>query len=248
MIRNILFDLDDTLFDFKKAERIAVAKTLKDLGIEPEEKVLNRYHKLNQEQWKRLELGELTLEEVKIVRFEKLFAWLGVSCLPREAAARYEKYLGMGHYYIPGAPELLEKLKGKYRLYLVSNGTPAVQRSRLQSAGIGHYFEKIYISQEIGHKKPDKEFFEYCFSEDPRMKKEETVIVGDSLTSDILGGKNAGIKTVWFCPQEEGQEAETTWSARPDVTIRDLRELPQALSKNWGSRQNMCGIRQEFEA
>lgn len=230
MVKNILFDLDDTLFDFQTAERIALSKTLTDLGIEPEEAILQRYSVLNQAQWKRLEQGELTLEQVKTTRYQLLFEELGVDCCPKDATARYEKYLGMGHYYIEGAPELLETLWGRYRMYLVSNGTPAVQRSRLKSAGIGRYFEEIFISQEIGHKKPDRSFFEYCFAHAPKMRPEESVIVGDSLTSDILGGKNAGIKTVWFHPGETQVNAVKTGSdIIPDYTIRSLDELPELL-------------------
>lgn len=232
MIRNIIFDLDDTLFDFQKAERIALSKVLTDLGIEPNENVLRRYNVLNQAQWKRLERGELTLDQVKTTRYQLLFEELGLDYSPKDATARYEHYLGIGHYYIEGALRLLETLYGKYRLYLASNGTPAVQRSRLKSAGIGHYFEEIFISQEIGHKKPDRDFFEYCFAHAPKMRPEESVIVGDSLTSDILGGKNAGIKTVWFHPREtQVNAAKTGRMIVPDYTIRSLDELPGVLEK-----------------
>lgn len=230
MIRNILFDLDDTLFDFQKAERIALSKTLSELGIEPEEEVLCRYNVLNQAQWKRLERGELTLDEVKITRYRLLFEELGTDADPQEATKRYEHWLGMGHYYIDGAPELLKTLYGKYRLFLVSNGTPAVQRSRLKSAGIESYFEDIFISQEIGHKKPDRDFFEYCFTHAQKMLPQESVIVGDSLTSDILGGKNAGIRTIWFHPKETQVNAQNTGEKIcPDDTIRSLSELPELL-------------------
>ena len=236
MIKNVLFDLDDTLFDFQKAERIALSKTLEDLGIEPTEHVLERYHVLNQAPWKRLELGELTLEQVKTTRYRLLFEELGMEISPEDATGRYENYLGMGHYYIEGAPRLLEELRGKYRLYLVSNGTSAVQRSRIKSAGIERCFEEIFISQEIGHKKPDREFFEYCFDHAPEMKPEETVIVGDSLSSDILGGKNAGIATIWFAPQgSHCDEAEDGCfagaPARPDYVIRRLSQLPELLER-----------------
>ena len=226
-----MFDLDDTLLDFQKAERIAVSKILRDMGMDCTEQVLERYHVLNQAQWKRLELGELTLEQVKTTRYQLLFQELGMDLSPVDATAKYEHYLGMGHYFLEGAPEILETLKEKYHLYLVSNGTPAVQHSRLESAGIEHYFDGIYISQEIGHKKPDASFFAYCFAQHPDMKKQETVIVGDSLTSDILGGKNAGIRTIWYHPKGDGQEVLSHSDVQPDVTVDQLSLLPALLEK-----------------
>ena len=107
MIKYILFDLDDTLFDFQKAERLALSRTLKELGIEPEEKILRRYNELNLAQWKRLERGELTLDQVKTERYRLLFGELGIEESPKKATAIYEKFLSTGHFFIEGAPELL---------------------------------------------------------------------------------------------------------------------------------------------
>lgn len=115
----------------------------------------------------------------------------------------YETFLGEGHYYIDGAEDLLKALYGRYRLYLASNGTMSVQQSRLASAGIAGLFDGIFLSEVIGADKPSKAFFAACFSQIPDFRKEETVIVGDSLTSDIQGGKNAGIGTVWYQPYPE---------------------------------------------
>ena len=233
MVKHLLFDLDDTLFDFQKAEGIALRRTLTDLGIEPTEEIVGRYNVLNRAQWKRLERGELTLEQVKTERYRLLFEELGVDCSPAGATAKYEMYLGMGHYYIEGAPELLETLAPEYHLYLVSNGTPQVQHSRLASAGIEHYFDGIFISQEIGQKKPDRAFFSYCFERIPGLEPAETVIVGDSLTSDIWGGKNAGIRTIWFYPGSDREAREQTEreGIMPDERIRRLADLPDLLRR-----------------
>ena len=124
-----------------------------------------------------------------------------------------------------GAEELLKNLYGKYRLYIVSNGLTAVQTRRIQGTGIDKYMEKIFLSQEVGTVKPNKEFFDYCFEHAPELKKEETVIVGDSLTSDIKGGKNAGIKTIWFNPDKDTAPAELT----PDYEFYALNELTDIL-------------------
>ena len=137
----------------------------------------------------------------------------------------YETFLGEGHYYTDGAEDLLKALYGQYRLYLASNGTMSVQQSRLASAGIAGLFDGIFLSEVIGADKPSKVFFTACFSQIPDFRKEETVIVGDSLTSDIQGGKNAGIGTVWYQPYPETQEEEI----HPDAVIRKLSDLPELL-------------------
>lgn len=227
MIRNVLFDLDDTLFDFHKAEKIALTKTLVHFGIDPTEETLALYNTINAAHWKRLELGEISREEVKVGRYRELFKTIGVECDPVKATAYYESMLAIGHYFMPGAPELLEELYGKYRLYIVSNGTAKVQEGRIGSSGIAKYMDGIFISQILGANKPDKQFFDICFAEIPDFSLSETVIIGDSLSSDIKGGINAGITTVWFNPK--GIENDN--DIKPDYTIKELSEVPGLLSQ-----------------
>lgn len=227
MIRNVLFDLDDTLFDFHKAEKIALTKTLVHFGIDPTEETLALYSTINAAHWKRLELGEISREEVKVGRYRELFKTIGVECDPVKATAYYESMLAIGHYFMPGAPELLEELYGKYRLYIVSNGTAKVQEGRIGSSGIAKYMDGIFISQILGANKPDKQFFDICFAEIPDFSLSETVIIGDSLSSDIKGGINAGITTVWFNPK--GIENDN--NIKPDYTIKELSEVPGLLSQ-----------------
>lgn len=227
MIRNVLFDLDDTLFDFHKAEKIALTKTLVHFGIDPTEETLALYSTINAAHWKRLELGEISREEVKVGRYRELFKTIGVECDPVKATAYYESMLAIGHYFIPGAPELLEELYRKYRLYIVSNGTAKVQEGRIGSSGIAKYMDGIFISQILGANKPDKQFFDICFAEIPDFSLSETVIIGDSLSSDIKGGINAGITTVWFNPKR----IENDNNIKPDYTIKELSEVPGLLSQ-----------------
>ena len=227
MIRNVLFDLDDTLFDFHKAEKIALTKTLVHFGIDPTEETLALYSTINAAHWKRLELGEISREEVKVGRYRELFKTTGVECDPVKATAYYESMLAIGHYFMPGAPELLEELYRKYRLYIVSNGTAKVQEGRIGSSGIAKYMDGIFISQILGANKPDKQFFDICFAEIPDFSLSETVIIGDSLSSDIKGGINAGITTVWFNPK--GIENDN--DIKPDYTIKELSEVPGLLSQ-----------------
>ena len=227
MIRNVLFDLDDTLFDFHKAEKIALTKTLVHFGIDPTEETLALYSTINAAQWKRLELGEISREEVKGGRYRELFKTIGGECDPVKATAYYESMLAIGHYFMPGAPELLEELYRKYRLYIVSNGTAKVQEGRIGSSGIAKYMDGIFISQILGANKPDKQFFDICFAEIPDFSLSETVIIGDSLSSDIKGGINAGITTVWFNPKR----IENDNNIKPDYTIKELSEVPGLLSQ-----------------
>ncbi len=224
MIKNILFDLDNTLFDFYASEKKALTKTLTFFGITPDEKMLRRYSEINLEHWKRLERGELTRAEVKTGRYRQLFNEYNVAVSPEKTTAYYEQKLSEEGDLMEGALELLECLHNKYRLYVVSNGTLICQQGRMKNTGITDFFENHFISQQIGFEKPQKEFFDYCFLNIPDFKKEETIIVGDSISADIIGGKNAGIKTVWFNPSDEKSDL-------PDYEIYALSELKILLER-----------------
>lgn len=220
-IQNFFFDLDDTLFDFHAAEHRAVSLTLTHFGIAPTEEMCALYSKLNLEQWKRLEKGEITRAEVKINRFARFFEQTGLAVIPEDAAKFYETRLSEGYFFLPGALELIQSLYGRYRLYIVTNGTARVQQGRIADAGIEKYFDGIFISELIGADKPSKAFFEACFEKIPDFHKEKTVLVGDSLSSDIRGGKNAGLFTVWYNPRHEALNGQIT----PDEVIYDLSEI-----------------------
>jgi 2-haloacid dehalogenase len=127
----VLLDLDDTIFDFHKAEHIALTKTPETLGLTPDPKVLSRYSEINVAQWRLLEQGKLTREEVKERRYELLFQEFNVDVSPVLAARTYEKNLSIGHFFVDGAEELLQTLSRDHRLFLVSNGSTDIQRSRI---------------------------------------------------------------------------------------------------------------------
>ena len=225
MIEHIFLDLDDTLLDFTQAEAIALTKALTEMNAPAHQAVLDRYHVINQRQWELLEEGVLTRAEVLVSRFEILFRELGLVRDPAETCARYEGHLAEGHIFLPGAPELLETLAPRYQLHLASNGAAFVQRQRLESAGILPYFQNIFISEEMGADKPKPEFFHLCFAAIPGFDPVKALMVGDSLTSDIRGGRNAGIRTCWFNPKDKPARPDI----RPDHTIRRLEELPPLL-------------------
>lgn len=227
MMEFLFLDLDDTILDFHRAERIALSKTLACFGVEPEEAVLERYHIINRQHWEALERGELTREEVLEGRFRVLFEQLGRPVEARAVTRAYEKILGQGHYFLPGAQEAVEHLSKKYRLFLASNGTASVQHSRLTSAGLYPYFEQVFISQEMGCNKPSREYFERCFAKIPGFDPQRAMMVGDSLTSDILGGIRAGIKTCWVNPNHTPPREDIP----ADFEIEALSQLEALLEE-----------------
>ena len=225
MIEFLFLDLDDTILDFHKAERIAISKTIRDFGVEPTEEILNLYHEINDWHWKQLELGNLTRAEVLVNRFGVLFKKLGKDVDAPKCAKTYEINLSQGHWFLPGAEEAVDRLSKKYRLFLVSNGTASVQKGRMTSADLYPYFETIFVSQEIGHNKPSVEYFDACFARIPGFNREKCLMVGDSLTSDILGGINAGIRTCWVNPGHKTAPEHI----KPDYEIERLADLPALL-------------------
>lgn len=225
MFEFLFLDLDDTILDFQKAEHIALSKTLRSFGLEPTERVLKRYNLINKAHWEALERKELTREQVLVGRFQVLFEKMGITVEPASVARAYENNLSIGHYFLPGAEEAVESLSKKYKLYLASNGTAKVQAGRLKSANISRFFEEVFVSQELGANKPSPEYFEKCFARIPGFDKTKAIIVGDSLTSDILGGQNAGIATCWVNPHhKQGRE-----DIRVDYEIEALSQLEALL-------------------
>ena len=224
MIEFLFLDLDDTILDFKKAEYIAIGKTIRDFGVEPTDEVRHRYHVINKWHWEQLELGNLTRAQVLENRFKVLFKELGVEVDATLCARTYEKNLSIGHYFLPGAEEAVDSLHKKYRLYLASNGTASVQKGRMTSANLYRFFEKVFVSQEIGHNKPSKAYFDACFAQIPGFDPEKAIMVGDSLSSDIKGGINAGIKTVWINPDHK-----PCGDVKPDHEIEALSQLEALL-------------------
>ncbi len=223
----LFFDLDNTILDFSEAERTALSRTLRERGVEPTPERLRRYSEINIRWWEGLEEGRLTRDEVLVGRFGEFFRELGVPIDGAEASARYEGLLHEGHWFMPGAEELLRSLQGEHRVFLVSNGIASVQDARLKSARIEDCFEGVFISERVGFEKPSRAFFEKCFAAIPGFAPERALIVGDSLTSDIRGGINAGIKSCWFNPRGLPGRPDIV----PDYEIRALSELPALIEK-----------------
>ena len=221
----LLFDADGTLLDFDRAEEEAFKQVLQRYGFPPEKQYVEEYHQINRECWEAFEEGRMERADVLTVRFERFFRGHGAAVSGREAEDFYRVLLGNGAYLMDGALEILEELKERYDLYIVTNGVADTQRKRLADSGLAPYFKDVFISEDAGSQKPQKEFFEYCFSRIPEAEPKKMLIIGDSLTSDMQGGVNAGIDTCWLNPGREKNKRELplTWE------IRDLGELRDFL-------------------
>ena len=212
MIEFLFLDLDDTILDFRKAEKLAIRKTIESFGAEVTEEILHRYHLINKAHWEMLERGEMTRDQVLVQRFAVLFAELGIQVDAAACAKAYEKNLSIGHYFLPGAEEAVDRLSKKYRLFLAS-------------ADLYRFFEKVFVSQEIGYNKPSVEYFSACFAQIPGFDPKKAIMVGDSLTSDILGGIRAGIATCWVTPADTPNREDI----RPDHRIESITQLEALL-------------------
>lgn len=197
MVKTVLLDLDDTILDFKESERCAIRQALSFAGIDPTDDVCRLYSEINDSLWKKLEKGEITRKKLLTYRFEILFDELSVDFDVNEMQDCYMQSLSQQVHFVDGAKDLLETLCKKYELAIVSNGTARVQNPRLDRSGIRKYFKHIFISEEIGFNKPSAEFFNKVFEV---VDRQSSVIIGDSESSDILGGKNAGIRSVRYSP------------------------------------------------
>lgn len=189
----LLFDLDDTLLDFGKAQVLAFKKLLEDEDIEYNDDLFEKYETINKSLWRSFERGEISNKVVTSERFIRFFALFSMKVDGSEVDNRFRGYLAEGNQLFEGIVEMLEKLSLTHKLYIASNGIGITQHTRLKNNNLNKYFEKIFISEEIGSKKPDREFFDIIFKEIGVEDKGEVLMIGDTLTSDILGANNVGI-------------------------------------------------------
>lgn len=198
--QTLLFDADGTLLDFDKTEQFALEKTFQKHHIEFTKELFEEYEKINKKLWKQFEDGIIDKKTVVYTRFVKLFKKLNIQEDGIAFEDEYQAMLGKGNFLLDGVHEVLTKLSKDYDLYIVTNGVIQTQYSRLQGTDIQKYFKDVFVSEEIGYQKPKKEYFDYCFKKIDHFNKERTLIIGDSLSSDIQGGINVGIDTCWINP------------------------------------------------
>lgn len=199
----ILFDADGTLMDFHRSEAEALREVMVAHGVDPTEENITLYSKKNRELWKMLELGKIEKDVLVYRRFELLLEATGVTGDAKKMSADYIDALCNKGYLIDGAEKLCRELLGKVRMYIVTNGVEKTQRGRYAICGIDDCFGDIFISGAIGAEKPSPVFFEYVADHIEGFDKSRTLIVGDSLTSDMRGGINFGIDTCWYNPAGE---------------------------------------------
>ena len=217
--KTLLFDIDGTLLDFKKAEDYAMHKTFSDHHLELTSEIFEIYEEINSKLWKDFELGLIDKKTVVYTRFVKLFNELGIEEDGVAFEDEYQWNLGHGAYLIKHAIEILEYLSKKYDLYVVTNGVASTQYNRLKLLDLNKYFK------DIGYQKPKIEFFDYCFRHIEHFDKDKALIIGDSLTSDMQGGINAQIDTCWYNPNEYINNT----NIKPTYEIKSLFQLRELL-------------------
>ena len=217
----LLFDADATLLDFKRSEREAVIESLTFFGIPATDEVIEKYSEINDGYWKMLERGEITKKELMVARWASLLEYYGFEADAQEIAELYPVRLADKSHLIEGSEKLCADLYGKYKMYIVTNGFKSVQQKRFCMCPLAKYFDEVFISEDIGYDKPAIEYFNEIAKRIPEYDPARAIIIGDSLTSDIQGGINAGIDTCWYNP--EGKSAPAGMSIT--YIVSDLSEI-----------------------
>ena len=219
----ILWDLDQTLLNFDLAMDHALRAVFAQYNLEINEEIAARYEAINRSYWLRLETGELSKEQVTVGRFRTLFEERGIThVVPEEVNIDYQRELGNVFFYMDGAKELVTLLKEKgYRQYVLTNGVNSTQANKMKLSGLDRIIDGVFVSEVIGYPKPMKEFYDACFAALPDVKRDECIMVGDSLTSDMRGAENAGITSCWFNPEKREKDVDV----RTDFEICRLEEL-----------------------
>ena len=221
----VLLDLDHTLLDSNASEHAAFAATVRSVGLEPTPDLFAEYNVINTALWAAVERGETTPVALRTKRFEQFVTAIGVDADPEALAVTFTTGLGDNGELYTGAREVLDALAGRHRLAMVTNGLSEVQRARIERLDLGRYFAAVIVSAEVGTSKPGTKIFDITFEELGLPDRAGAVMVGDSLTSDIQGGINAGIDTCWYNPHR-GPLPNAVDGPQPAHTIEELQELP----------------------
>lgn len=222
MYTTLLFDVDDTLLDFKQDSKNAFKLMCDALNINYSTILYDNYLQINKERWLAFEQGLIGREAVIIGRFEELFLKYSINFDPKAANDLYFECLGAQCKKMKYAQEVIEQLANSYDLYIITNGVKAAQDSRLELSGFKKYFSDIFISEELGFNKPDPNFFSSIAPKLQEKALNKILIIGDSITSDIQLGLNVGIDT---CLLSNNASNKATYS------IKSLCELLNILEK-----------------
>jgi 2-haloacid dehalogenase len=220
----VLFDADDTLFDYSLAEAHALKSVFFEHHIELLPAHVELYRLVNQQLWNDFEKGIVTLDFLRHERFRRMFAEVQADLDAVHFSERYVHYLGEGSFLIEGSDALIQQMLGKgYRIAIITNGIKQTQHSRIGRSSLANSFEHIIVSEDTGYSKPHTGIFDFAFDQLNVTDKSKVLIVGDSLTSDIQGGINYGIDTCWYNPKRKLNES----LIKPTYEIQRLDELLQ---------------------
>lgn len=226
----LLFDVDNTLLDFDRAEHDAFMDCLEMFGFERDEQLLVRYSTVNDRHWKMLERGEITRELLMWKRFEAFSDECDLKPLdPHAFCDAYVRQLSQKSFLLDGALEVCRELSKSYTLCAITNGDARVQHGRFDPSPVYPYFHQTFISHEMGVDKPSGAYFDLVRAALPTLDPARTLVIGDSLTSDIAGGIAWGTDTCWLCPNEQKRGAAAEKGLNPTYTIAHLRELLDIL-------------------
>lgn len=225
----LLWDLDNTLLDFDYSEREAILRCFQAEGLPVDDAVVGLYSKINDGYWKQLELGKVTREYLVSARFRDLFDQLSITGVDVERfRLRYEEELGNVYQYIEDSLNLCKNLKAEgFQQYIITNGTPSVQYHKLKLSGLDQVMDGIFVSEELGDSKPAPAFFEACLDRIKEKDPGKILVIGDSLTSDIKGGIQAGLPTCWY--KRQAACNRTSW--QPDYEIECLHDICKILEE-----------------
>lgn len=224
----LLFDLDDTLLDFQAAQAFALPYFLKQEGVAEQDLPLytETYKRMNHQLWEDLEKGLIDRETLQNTRFSKLFAHFGIEKDGAFLAEKYQDLMAQQGQTLEGALELLQELKAKgFRLFAASNGFLSIQTGRLKASTFDQIFEQVFISEQVGAAKPELFFFETVAKQIEGFDASQALMIGDSLSADIQGAKNAGLASMWFNPK--GLENDLGFA--PIYEVKNYEELKKIL-------------------
>ncbi len=224
--KTLLFDADETLLNFHRSETEAVKESLSFFSLPSTDEVIKKYSEINAGYWKMLERGEIEKQLLYPARWQSLIDFYGFDCIAEKISNKYIERLATKSYLIDGALEFCQKLHGRYRMYIVTNGQKEIQKSRLFPSPIFKYFDDCFISEDIGYEKPNILYFDTISHLIPEYDSDTTIIIGDSLTSDMAGGINAGIDTCWYNPHQKAvpEDIKLTYVATNYEDILNILE------------------------
>lgn len=227
MTKVILIDIDNTVMDFDRCSERSMRLTCADWGIPYERGMFDAFKRYNDRRWQDIERGELTVARLFEIRWNEVFASLGV---PMSDGPKFERdfhvYLNVSDIPEDGAKEALEYLSKKYRVFAASNSNKMKQAVRLEKTGMLGYFEKLFLSEDMGATKPSARFFDIIFNSLPDVAPAEAVMIGDSLTADISGAAAYGLRTVWYNKARRPYDAS---DPPADFVIEDMRDVKSIL-------------------